>query len=67
MFSICFIVHYYGYKKEEVLELTQSQISWFMEMATCIENPSLLKKYEKPKFENELQLEQYLLTKFKFI
>jgi len=47
--------------------MTQTSISYFIEMANCIENPKNLKKYEKLKFWSEVEFEQYLLDKFKFI
>ena len=40
-------MHYYpNYKKDDVLELSQSQISILIEMIWCIENPENLKKYK---------------------
>lgn len=66
IYTICLVMHYYpSYTKNEVLELTQSQISHLIEMAGCIENPKSLEKYKKLRFNSKFEFEQYILQKFK--
>lgn len=60
-------MHEYWFKKEEVLELSQSQISMLIEMIWCRKNPQNLKKYKDLKFNSEFEFEQYLLNTMKFI
>jgi hypothetical protein len=62
------ILHYYpNYTKEQVLELTQSQVWMLLEMVGCIENPNNLKKYKQLRFSSKFEFEQYILNKFKMI
>ena len=58
-------MHEYWYKKEEIMELTPSQIWVLMEMVGCRKNPELLKRYKKLKFDSEFEFEQYLLRTMK--
>lgn len=68
VYTICSILHYYpNYSKEDVLNLTQSQISMLIEMITNIENPSNLKKYKPIRFSSKFEFEQYILNKFKLV
>jgi len=60
-------MHEYGYNKEEISELSPSQVGVLVEMVGCRKNPDLLKKYKKLKFSSEFELEQYLLRNMKFI
>lgn len=68
VYSICLILHYYpNYTKEQILDMTQSQISMLIEMVWNIENPSNLKKYKPLKFSSKFEFEQYILNKFKLV
>ena len=67
VYTVAVIMHYYpNYKKDDVLELSQSQISMLIEMIWCIENPENLKKYKgPPKFSSMFEFEQFLLNRYK--
>lgn len=43
-------MHEYYLKKEEISELTPSQVGVLMEMVGCRKNPELLNKYKTLKF-----------------
>lgn len=59
-------MHYYPcYNKQEVLELSQSQVSLLLEMISCIKNPEGLEKYKTVKFSSEFEFDQRVLGKFK--
>jgi len=61
-------MHYYPkYTKDDVLNLTQSQISYLIEMVGAINNPSILDKYKPLKFSSEFEFDTYVLNKFKLI
>lgn len=61
-------MHYYpNYTKEQILELTQSQISMLIEMVGICKDPSQLKKYKPVRFSSKFEFEQYILNKFKLI
>lgn len=61
-------MHFYPtYTKADVLELTQSQISYLIEMGGAINNPEVLNKYKTLKFASEFEFEQYVIDKFRFI
>lgn len=60
-------MHEYNLKKEEISELSPSQVGVLMEMVGCRKNPELLKKYKTLKFWSEFEFEQYLLNQMKFI
>ena len=53
--------------KHSVLELTQSQISYLIEMAGAVNNPSVLDKYKTLKFSSEFEFEHYIIDKFKMV
>lgn len=59
--------NYPQYSKEDVLELSQSQISYLIEMVAVMENPKLLEKYKPLKFSSEFEFEHYIIDKFRFI
>lgn len=62
------IMHYYpSYTKEKILDLTNSQISYLLEMVWLTKNPDGLNKYKTVKFSSEFEFEQYILNKFKLI
>lgn len=68
VYSICLILHYYNsYTKDDILNLTQSQLWMLIEMIWNIENPKNLNKYKKLKFSSKFEFEQYILNKFKLI
>lgn len=68
VYTICLMCHYYpSYEKDDVLNLTQSQISMMLEMVWSIENPKNLSKYKNLKFASKFEFEQYVLNKFKLI
>lgn len=61
-------MHYYPQlSKTDVLELTQSQVSYLIEMGGAVNNPSVLDKYKKMAFNGKLDFEHYIIDKFKFI
>lgn len=60
-------MHEYNLKKEEISELSPSQVGVLIEMVGCRKNPDLLKKYKTLKFNSEFEFDQYLLEKMKFI
>lgn len=67
VFTIASILHYYpSYSKNEVMDLTQSQIGMLLEMVGVINNPDLLNKYKPLKFSSEFEFEHYIIDKFKF-
>lgn len=59
-------MHEYWYSKDDIQEMTPSQIWVLMEMIGCRKNPELLKKYKDLRFTSEFEFEQYLLKKMKF-
>ena len=59
-------MHEYGMTKEEIGELSSSQVWVLMEMVAYRKNPEALKKYKKLKFNSEFEFEQYLLNQMKF-
>ncbi len=62
------IMHYYpSYTKEKILDLTNSQISYLLEMVWLTKNPEWLNKFKNLKFSSEFEFEQYILNKFKLI
>lgn len=68
MFTLCYVMHFYPQiTKNYALELTQSQISYLIEMAGAINNPSLLDKYKPLKFASEFEFEHYIIDKFKMV
>ncbi len=68
VWTICMIMHYYpSYTKEDIMNLTQSQISYLMQMVWLTKNPQWLDKYKTVKFSSEFEFEQYILNKFKLI
>lgn len=68
IYTVCLILHYYNwYTREDILELTQSQIWMLIEMIGSIENPKNLNKYKHLKFSSKFEFEQYILNKFKLI
>lgn len=68
VFTICYVMHYYPQMtKNYVLWLTQSQVSYLIEMAGAIQNPSVLDKYKTLKFTSEFEFEQYILQKFRMV
>lgn len=68
VFTICYVMHYYPqFTKNYVLDLTQSQVSYLIEMAGAIQNPSVLDKYKTLKFTSEFEFEQYILQKFRMV
>jgi len=60
-------MHKYWYTKEQILELSPSQVWVLMEMIWYMKNPEWLKKYKNLKFNTEFEFEQYLLNTMKFI
>jgi len=61
-------MHFYPqFTKDYVLNLTQSQVSYLIEMAGAVQNPSVLDKYKTLKFSSEFEFEQYILQKFKMV
>jgi len=50
-----------------VFNLTQSQVSYLLDMAGAIQNPSVLDKYKTLKFKSEFEFEHYIIDKFKVI
>jgi hypothetical protein len=61
-------MHFYPQlTKDSVLELTQSQISYLIEMAGAVNNPSVLDKYKTLKFSSEFEFEHYIIDKFKMV
>ena len=68
VFTICYVMHYYPQlTKDKVMDLTQSQVSYLIEMAGAIQNPSVLDKYKTLKFKSEFEFEHYIIDKFKVI
>lgn len=64
--SITAIMHYYPhYSKEDILELSQSQVSSLLEMISCIKNPELLERHKSVKFSSEFEFEQRVLGRFR--
>lgn len=61
-------MHFYPqFTKNDVLELTQSQVSYLIEMAGAVNNPSVLDKYKRLKFSSEFEFEHYIIDKFKMV
>lgn len=68
VYTICIIMHYYpSYTKDQILELTESQISMLIEMIGYCEDPSKLKAKKELRFSSKFEFEQYILNKFKLI
>lgn len=59
-------MHEYWYKKEDISELSPSQIWILVEMVGYRKHPELLKQKKDLKFDSEFEFEQYLLRTMKF-
>lgn len=65
IYTYTLLMHEYWFKKEEILELTSSQVWALIEMVAYIKNPELLKKQKDLRFSSEFEFEQYLLKQMK--